>query len=74
MTSQTKDRVAFGQSLSVNAVQMAAAVNTIANGGVRVAPSLIGGSATTDDGVTVGTDVATRTGSSASRPPRRPRG
>ena len=30
------DRVAFGQSLSVNAVQMAAAVNTIANGGVRV--------------------------------------
>ena len=62
MTSQTKDRVAFGQSLSVNAVQMAAAVNTIANGGVRIAPSLIMGSATTDDGVEVGTDdaVATR--------------
>ncbi len=37
------DRVAFGQSLSVNAVQMAAAVNTIANGGVRVDPSLITG-------------------------------
>lgn len=53
------DRVAFGQSLSVNAVQMAAAVNTIANGGVRVDPSLIQGSATTDDGVTVGTDEAT---------------
>ncbi len=34
------DRVAFGQSMSVNAVQMAAAVNTIANGGVRVDPSL----------------------------------
>ena len=61
MTSQTKDRVAFGQSLSVNVVQMAAAVNTIANGGVRVSPSLIAGSAVTDDGITVGTDVASRT-------------
>ena len=61
MTSQTKDRVAFGQSLSVNALQMTAAVNTVANGGVRVTPSLIEGSATTDEGVTVGTDVATRT-------------
>ncbi len=50
------DRVAFGQSLSVNAVQMAAAVNTIANGGVRVDPSVISGSATTDDGHLVGTD------------------
>ena len=61
MTSQTKDRVAFGQSLSVNVVQMAAALNTVANGGVRVSPSIISGSAVTDDGVTVGTDVATRT-------------
>lgn len=61
MTSQTKDRVAFGQSLSVNAVQMAAAVNTIANGGVRIAPSLIQGSATTDEGVDVGTDNAQAT-------------
>lgn len=61
MTSQTKDRVAFGQSLSVNVAQMAAAVNTVANGGVRVSPSLISGSAVTDEGVTVGTDVATRT-------------
>jgi cell division protein FtsI (penicillin-binding protein 3) len=61
MTSQTKDRVAFGQSLSVNVVQMAAAVNTIANGGVRVSPSVISGTAVTDDGLTVGTDVATRT-------------
>ncbi len=52
----TADRVAFGQSLSVNAVQMASAVNTIANGGVRVDPSLISGSATTEDGVDVGTD------------------
>jgi cell division protein FtsI (penicillin-binding protein 3) len=61
MTSQEKDRVAFGQSLSVNVVQMAAAVNTIANGGVRVSPSIILGSAVTDDGLTVGTDTATRT-------------
>ncbi|GCD91704.1 penicillin-binding protein 2 [Nocardioides sp. LS1] len=55
-THQTQDRIAFGQSLSVNAVQMAAAVNTIANGGVRVSPSLVRGSATTDDGQVVGTD------------------
>ena len=61
MTSPTKDRVAFGQSLSVNVLQMTAAVNTVANGGVRVSPSLISGSAVTDDGTTVGTDVATRT-------------
>ncbi|GAB3783523.1 peptidoglycan D,D-transpeptidase FtsI family protein [Nocardioides ungokensis] len=58
-THQVQDRIAFGQSLSVNAVQMAAAVNTIANGGVRVSPSLIEGSATTDNGVTVGTDTTT---------------
>ena len=47
----TQDRIAFGQSLSVNAMQMAAAVNTIANGGVRVSPSLIRGTAVTDDGL-----------------------
>ncbi|WP_257954820.1 penicillin-binding transpeptidase domain-containing protein [Nocardioides sp. B-3] len=45
--------------MSVNAVQMAAAVNTIANGGVRISPSIIKGSATTEDGTVVGTDVAT---------------
>ena len=53
------DRVAFGQSLSVNALQLAAAVNTIANGGVRVDPSVITGSATADDGTVVGTEQAT---------------
>jgi len=58
-TSQAEDRIAFGQSLSVNAVQMTAAVNTIANGGVRISPSLIRGTATRDDGLEVGTDVAT---------------
>ncbi len=60
-TSMTQDRIAFGQSLSVNALQMAAAVNTIANGGVRVSPSLIRGTAVTDDGLVVGTDTATTT-------------
>jgi cell division protein FtsI (penicillin-binding protein 3) len=53
------DRVAFGQSLSVNAVQMTAAINAVANGGVRVDPSVISGSATTDDGTVVGTDETT---------------
>lgn len=41
--------MSFGQGLSVNAVQMAAAVNTVANGGVRVAPSLIEGYVGGDD-------------------------
>ena len=54
-----QDRVAFGQSLSVNALQMAAAVNTVANGGVRVDPSLVLGHATADNGKVVGTDEAT---------------
>jgi cell division protein FtsI (penicillin-binding protein 3) len=58
-THQMQDRIAFGQSLSVNGVQMAAAVNTIANDGVRVSPSLIEGSATTDEGEVVGTDHTT---------------
>jgi cell division protein FtsI (penicillin-binding protein 3) len=59
-TEQDQDRIAFGQSLSVNGVQMAAAVNTIANDGVRISPSLIQGSATTEDGDVVGTDTATK--------------
>ncbi len=59
-THQMQDRIAFGQSLSVNGVQMAAAVNTIANGGVRVSPSLVQGEATTDDGDVVGTDTTTK--------------
>ena len=59
-TDQTEDRIAFGQGLSVNAVQMAAAVNTIANGGVRIDPSLVKGSAVTGAGTEVGSDHATR--------------
>ncbi|MCW2814824.1 MAG: peptidoglycan synthetase FtsI [Nocardioides sp.] len=59
-TSQTGDRIAFGQSLSVNALQMWAAVNTLANGGERVDPSLVQGVATLADGTEVGSDVAQR--------------
>ena len=55
-----EDRIDFGQSLSVNALQEAAAINTIANHGVRIDPSLVIGKATNDAGQTVGTDVATR--------------
>ena len=58
-TDQIEDRIAFGQSLSVNAMQMAAAVNTIANHGVRVDPTLIQGQAKRDDGMEIGTDVST---------------
>jgi cell division protein FtsI (penicillin-binding protein 3) len=55
-----EDRIDFGQSISVNAVQMTAALNTIANGGVRIDPSLIVGSATNNSGAEVGTDTAER--------------
>ncbi|MDX6325769.1 MAG: hypothetical protein QOK15_2123, partial [Nocardioidaceae bacterium] len=54
-----RDNIAFGQGLAVTAVQMAAAVNTIANGGVYVQPSLVKGHATTYDGVETGSDLAT---------------
>lgn len=53
--------ISFGQGISSTPLQMAAAINTIANGGVRVSPSLIQGSATSEDGVEVGTAHATAT-------------
>ena len=56
----TKATIAFGQGLSVNALQMAAAVNTIANKGEYISPSLVQGKATTTLGVDVGTDTAKR--------------
>lgn len=40
--------IAFGQGVAVTAVQMAAAVSTVANGGVYVAPSLVAGTTTPD--------------------------
>ncbi|WP_310962974.1 peptidoglycan D,D-transpeptidase FtsI family protein [Nocardioides terrisoli] len=54
----THANIAFGQGLAVNALQMTAAVNTIANGGEYISPSLILGRATTDSGRVVGSDVA----------------
>jgi len=50
--SYTMDSVAFGTSLSVNAVEMAAAVNAVANDGVYVAPTLVA-STTKGDGTVV---------------------
>jgi len=41
-----RDTIAFGQGMAVTAVQMAAAVATVANGGVYVQPSLIAGTTT----------------------------
>ena len=59
-SSLTRAQVAFGQGLSVNALQMATAVNTIADGGELVTPSLVAGRATTRDGLTVGSATSTR--------------
>jgi cell division protein FtsI (penicillin-binding protein 3) len=47
-----RDTIAFGQGLSVTAVQMAAAVAVIANGGVRVSPTLVSGTIDADGQVT----------------------
>jgi cell division protein FtsI (penicillin-binding protein 3) len=54
-----QDTISFGQGVSVNALQMAAAVNAIANDGVLVEPSLIKGEATTARGDAVGSATAT---------------
>jgi cell division protein FtsI (penicillin-binding protein 3) len=40
-TELTRSNVAFGQGLSANAVQMTAAVNAVANGGVYMPPRLV---------------------------------
>jgi cell division protein FtsI (penicillin-binding protein 3) len=55
-----QDTIAFGQGVAVNAVQMAAAINTIANGGVWVQPSVVKGKATTTKGATVGSATSSR--------------
>ena len=46
----TRDTIAFGQGVSVNAVQMAAAVAAVANGGTYVQPSLVQGYVDSDGG------------------------
>ena len=56
----TRAQIAFGQGVSVNALQMAAAINTVANAGQLVTPSLVEGRATTSAGNDVGTDTASR--------------
>ena len=60
-TELTQSTVAFGQGLAVSALQMATAVNAVANGGERISPSLIKGRAVNTKGEVVGTDVAQRT-------------
>lgn len=61
-TRDLENRIDFGQSVSVNAVQMAAAVNTIARGGSYISPSLIEGTAVDNLGVSHGTTDAVRRG------------
>lgn len=56
----TRATVSFGQGLSVNALQMATAINTVANGGELITPSLVQGRAVTASGAAVGTDTAQR--------------
>lgn len=58
--SYTLDSVAFGTSLSVNAVEMAAAVNAIANDGVYVQPTLIESTTAADGTVTPAAAPVTR--------------
>ena len=53
----TLAQVSFGQGLSVNALQMATAVNALANGGELVTPSLFKGRVTTRSGQEVGTET-----------------
>jgi cell division protein FtsI (penicillin-binding protein 3) len=53
-----QDTISYGQGVAVNALQMAAAVNVIANGGVYVQPSLVKGRATTSDGQVVGSSTS----------------
>jgi cell division protein FtsI (penicillin-binding protein 3) len=59
-TELTQATASFGQGLSVNALQMATAVNAVANGGELITPSLVKGRAVTSSGDEVGTDTATR--------------
>lgn len=56
----TMDSVAFGTSLSVNAVEMAAAVNAVANDGVYVAPSIVASTTAADGTVTPAPAPVTR--------------
>ena len=46
--SNTRYQLSFGQSVSVTAIQMASVYATIANGGVRVAPTVVAGHTTSN--------------------------
>jgi cell division protein FtsI (penicillin-binding protein 3) len=59
-TELTQATASFGQGISVNALQMATAINAVANGGELISPSLVKGRAVTAAGDEVGTEVATR--------------
>ena len=68
-----RDNIAFGQGLSVNAVQMASAISAIANGGVYVEPSLVEGYVDSDGDVTPADPAPSSTAWSARAPqPRSP--
>ncbi|MDR1450288.1 MAG: penicillin-binding protein 2 [Propionibacteriaceae bacterium] len=41
MSDQTRDQIAFGQGLSLTAIQMASAVGGLVNGGLYVSPTLV---------------------------------
>ncbi len=59
-SSLSRAQIAFGQGVSVNALQMASAVNAVANGGELVSPSLVKGRETTAAGDEVGTAATSR--------------
>ncbi|WP_125775294.1 peptidoglycan D,D-transpeptidase FtsI family protein [Antribacter gilvus] len=46
--ARTKDVVLFGQGVSVNAIQATSVFSTVANGGVRMAPTLLEGTVAAD--------------------------
>jgi len=56
----SKANISFGQGVAVTALQMATAVNTVANSGERITPSLVQGEEKTSSGLNVGTDTTTR--------------
>ena len=55
-----RDNIAFGQGVAVSAVQMTAAVNTVANGGEYVQPSLVRGRVVDTQGRVTGSAVSSR--------------
>jgi cell division protein FtsI (penicillin-binding protein 3) len=59
-TELTQATASFGQGISVTALQMATAVNAVANGGELITPSLVKGRAVTSAGDAVGTEAASR--------------